>query len=789
MRKRDKIKILVLKIKKINKKDRVRYLFFTGILLLSILIGVLFGAFLAYQQGLPKISNLEEFRPNIITTVYSDDEKIIGEFAVERRIEISYQDIPEVLKKAIIATEDPKFYRHWGIDIRGILRSLKVDLLAGKPLEGGSTITQQLARLLFLTPEKRISRKIKEILLSFQIEKNYSKEQIMTLYCNQIYLGHGVYGIEAAARLYFGKKVEDLNLEESALIAGLPRSPAMYSPYEYTERALRRRNWVLNRMVEEGFISKKLAEEVKKKPLDVLPLKTKDNEFAAYFLEEVRKYIENRYGTRALYQDGLKVYTTLDIELQKYAEQSLRKGLRELDKRQGWRRDKRNLLEEENGKNLNLAFLSEWEKEKIKKGELIHGIVLNVKRSLAKIKIKDYLGYLTPRSVKWTRKNNLRKLMKEGDVILIQIMEIDNDKRELKITLEQEPLVEGAMIVLEPETGEIKAMGGGYSFKRSKFNRAIQALRQPGSSVKPIIYTAALDYGYTPANIIIDEPTTFYDQWTGEPWSPENYDQKYKGAVTLRKGLEESRNIVTAKLLENLSPQTGVEYARKFGITSPLYPYLSFSLGTFEVSLLELTSAYTVFPNQGIRIKPYFIKRIEDKEGNILEENKIEAQEVISPQIAYLMTYLMKGVIQRGTATLARDLNRPLAGKTGTTDDYSDAWFIGFSPSLCAGVWVGYDIKKTLGKYETGARAALPIWKYFFQKVYQDDQTNEEFEVSPNITFVTIDSKTGLLATPYCYYTITEAFIKGTEPTRFCSDEDHLMVYDYYELEEDEVIH
>ncbi|MCP2519797.1 PBP1A family penicillin-binding protein [SCandidatus Aminicenantes bacterium Aminicenantia_JdfR_composite] len=778
---------------KIKKEKWWKYLIYGTLVLCSIITGIFLGAFLAYEQGLPPVSALEEFKPNIITTVYSDNGEVIGEFALEKRIEISYEEIPDILKKAILAAEDPKFYRHFGIDIKAIIRSIKVDLLAGKPLQGGSTITQQLARLLFLTREKTIKRKIREILLALKIERKYSKKKIFTLYCNQIPIGPGIYGVEAASRYYFGKSAKDLNLEESALIAGLPRSPGLYSPYKHPERALRRRNWVLKRMVEEKFISEEIAKEAMKKPLNVIPPKPINKEFAAYFLEEVRKYIVKKYGTRALYKNGLKVYTTLNIKLQEYAEKALKKGLHELDKRQGWRKDKKNLLKENNEIDLNQYWLNEWKTEEIKEGNLVHGIVLDVSSRLSKIRVKDYIAYLTPSGARWTGITNLRRLIKAGDIILVKIMKIDEEKKILKINLDQEPLVEGAIIAIEPQTGEIKAMVGGYSFKRSEFNRATQALRQTGSAIKPIIYTAALDHGYTPASIIWDEPTTFFDQWTGEPWSPENYDQKYKGAVTLRKGLEESRNIVTAKLLESITPQVGVQYAKKFGITSPLYPYLSFALGSFETSLLEMTSAYCVFPNKGVRVKPFFIKRIEDKEGNILEEQKIESYEVISPQTAFIMTYLMQGVIQRGTAVLARDLDKVLAGKTGTTDEYTDAWFIGFSPSLCAGVWVGFDVKKTLGKNETGARAALPIWKYFFEQIFQDDNNNynkeEEFEVPPNIVFVKIDRKTGLLASPHCLYTIDEAFVKGTEPKRYCTIEDHLMVYDYYELNKEKEIH
>jgi penicillin-binding protein 1A len=397
--------------------------------------------------------------------------------------------------------------------------------------------------------------------------------------------------------------------------------------------------------------------------------------------------------------------------------------------------------------------------------------------------------------IDWTRTKNLETLIQRGDIIKVTIKQIDESKKELLVSLDQEPLVQGAFLAVDPLTGQIKAMVGGYSFQTSKFNRATQAMRQCGSAIKPILYTAALEHNFTPASIIVDEPTTFIDKWTGQPWAPKNYDRLYKGAVTVRKGIEESRNVVTARLLDSISPQVGVDYCRKFGLTSNIYPYLSLSLGTFEVTLLELVSAYTTFPNKGVRVKPYFITRVEDKDGNILEENKVEAEEVVSPQIAYMMTSLLEGVVQRGTAWMAAPLSetKALAGKTGTTDKFTDAWFVGFSPSLCAGVWVGNDAKISLGSNQAGAVAALPIWMEFFGKTIHEeklkakkqgnDPVREEFEVPPNLSFVEIDRKTGLLATPICLYPLREVFLPGTEPLRFCSHEDHLRILDYYSVE------
>jgi penicillin-binding protein 1A len=382
-----------------------------------------------------------------------------------------------------------------------------------------------------------------------------------------------------------------------------------------------------------------------------------------------------------------------------------------------------------------------------------------------------------------------------GKIIQVRVVAVEESKKEILVSLEQEPLVEGAFLAVDNLTGQVKAMVGGYSFQRSKFNRATQALRQAGSAIKPFLYTAALENGFTPATVIVDEPAEFVDKWSGEVWSPPNYDGKFKGAVTVRKGLEESRNVVTAKLLDYISPQTGVDYCRKFGITSPIYPYISLALGTFEVTLWEIVSAYTAFPGKGIRVKPYFIQRVEDKEGNILEEGRVESEEVISPQVAYIMTDMLRGAISHGTAWPARALNYNLAGKTGTTDDFTDAWFVGFSPSLSAGVWVGNDTKVTLGNRQSGAVAALPVWIDFFSRVIEDKKKTvgglegefilEQFEVPPNLSFVEIDRKTGLLATPACRFPLLEAFLPGSEPLRFCTNEDHMMILDYYGAEEE----
>ncbi len=792
--------VLVIKIRKLNKRKLFKIAFLAAFLLAACGLGALVGLYMGARRDLPDVEELERFQPKIITSILADDGTVVKEFAEERRVVIPYEKIPDLLKKAIIATEDPRFERHKGIDYRGILRAVKENLKLSRRgrLEGGSTITQQLAREYFLYPQQVLSRKLKEWLLALRIEKRYTKQKILEMYCNKFFLGHGACGVEAAANLFFGKSVGELNLEECAMIAGIFRGPSIYSPYTNYDSTLRRRNHVLTRMAEEGYISKAQAEAAKSRPMTVLPLRRDESDFGAYFFEEVRKYLEKNYGSNALYRAGLKVYTTFNPRYQELAEKALNKGLRDMDKKKGWRNDKKNLLAE--GKaDLEKIWLPGWRVPALQPGELTEAVVLAASRKEATLRIKDYLGRMKNTDIQWTRAGALDTLIKRGDVVLVSVKSVDEDKKEAEVSLDQEPQVEGGFLAVDPLTGQIKAMVGGYSFKRSQFNRATQALRQTGSAIKPVLYTAALENGFTPASIIQDWPVNFEDKWTGEPWTPPNYDGKYKGAVTLRRGLEESRNVVTARLLEYISPQVGVQYCRKFGITSNVYPYMSLALGAFEVTLAELVSAFTTFPNKGVRIKPYFITRVEDKDGNVLEEARVESEEVVSPQTAYMMTSLLQGVVQRGTAAAASFLEKPLGGKTGTTNKFTDAWFIGFSPSLCAGVWVGYDTQITLGNRQSGAVAALPIWIDFFKNLIDDEKKKakeagvevplEEFEVPPNLTFVEIDRKTGLLATPFCLFPLKEVFVPGTEPIRFCSHLDHMMSLDYYSVEKAEEEH
>lgn len=802
-------KRLIIKIKKpVLKKISLKKLSWKRILKTAVFVflgfavigsGVAIGVYKAIMQNLPDISQIEEIEPKIITYFFAGDDEVIGEYANEKRIEVEFEDIPEILIKAIIATEDPRFYSHKGIDYRGILRAVKADIkliFTPRKLHGGSTITQQLVRELLLSRDQKLRRKIKEAILARQIERKYSKEEIFAFYCNQFNLGSGAYGVEAASRLYFDKSVSELSLEEAALITGIFRGPSLYSPYNNPDLTLRRRNFVLGRLVDQNVISAEEAEEARRKPLGVLPRYRNVSEFAAYFKEEVRKYIKQNYGDDALYNSGLKVYTTLDPKMQGYAEEALVNQLRILDKRQGWRDDKENLLDKgvENLEEIkpDTKTLSSWLKPEFPVGKIFDAVVLSAENQEATVKIKDYMGFMDNSGIEWTMTKNLKDLIQRGDIIKVKIKDVDEEKKEMLVSLDQEPLLEGAFLALDSLTGQIKAMVGGYSFERLEFNQATQALRQSGSVIKPLLYTAALENGWTPSDAIVDEPVEFPDKWAPVPYAPRNYDRKYKGRVTFRMGIEQSRNVVTTKILDDISPQTGVRYCQKFGITSLLRPYLSLALGAFEVRLIEMVSAFSTFPNKGVRITPYFITRIEDKDGNILEEHKIESQEVISPQVAYIMTSLLQGVVQRGTAQGVKWLEKPLGGKTGTADEFSNAWFIGFSPTLCAGVWIGHEKGNiSIGERQSGAVAALPAWKEFFEKTIEDEkraaaENGEEydpgqFEVPPNLDYATIDRKTGLLWNPICLFPFREVYLPDTAPTRWCSYEDHLRTYDYYD--------
>jgi penicillin-binding protein 1A len=694
---------------------------FVSLLLISVGLGALAGLFIVYQSDLPQVKQLEDYRPNVITELYSDDGRIIGSFALERRIVIGYEQIPKLLKDAIVATEDQHFEEHWGIDFYGIARALVKDLIAMKKAEGASTLTQQLSRLYFLTPEKSFKRKFQEILFSIQIERYYTKPQIITFYCNQVYLGHGTYGFEAAAQYYFNKTLKDLKLEEIALLAGLPRNHVYYSPINYPESARKRRDHVLDRMVISRKIPAAQAEAAKKTPI-FLNVSPRQNTLAPYFAEEIRKYLEQKYGSAEVHEKGLRVYTTLNIEMQQAANQALRKGLEDFDRRHGWRGALGNVLKQKTG-TLESYEHEDWKRPPVA-GNVLVGLVTAVKPKSAAVKFGEYTGLLTDQNIAWTGKKSLSAIVRVGDLALFRILSVDRLKQQAKVDLEQKPLVQGALVVIESATGDIKAMIGGYDFERSKFNRVTQAYRQTGSAFKPFVYTMAVDQGMAAADTILDSPISFPSA-QGE-WSPQNYDHKFEGMITLRRALAQSRNVPAVKLLNKYGVAKEIEYVRKFGITSPnLLPYLPLALGSAEITLLEMTSAYTVFPNDGVRIVPRSIKRVVDYSGEVREESATEVRDVISQTTARAMVDLLRGVVDFGTAKKAKVLGRPVAGKTGTTNDYTDAWFIGFTPSLTCGVWVGYDQKKSLGNGEVGAKAALPIWIDFMQRIIGNSPAEE----------------------------------------------------------------
>ncbi|MFC2158559.1 penicillin-binding protein 1A, partial [Acidobacteriota bacterium] len=793
----------------LKKRKFWQYVLISFLFLTLVGLGVGIGVYKALLQNLPPITQLEDYEPYSISYIYADDGQVAGEFAKEKRVRVSFDEIPDVLKQAIIATEDPRFYKHNGIDFRGILRAVWVNLknLGKIRPHGGSTITQQLMRRLLLTYNVTIRRKLKEMILALRIEKMYSKEKILALYCNQFHLGHGAYGVETAAQRFFGKSVRDINLVEAALLAGIFRNANQYSPYNNPVRTLERRNHVLTRMEAEGYITKDEYESAKLEPMEVLPLARYQSDFAAYFLEEVRKHVVSKYGADALFQKGLRIYTTLNFEKQRYAEAALRRQLRLLDREQGWRMDKINLLEMgvedlkgelrrfEDPLTEDYMRLDTWRKIDIEKDDIIEAVVLSVTNSQAEVRVKDLTGVLTNKNIAWTKSRNLNTLIKQGDLIHIKIDSIDVENKKLEASLEQEPELEGATMAIVPQTGAIQTMVGGYSFKRLKFNQTTQAMRQSGSVIKPFLYTAALDNGYSPTSIFVDEKTDFHDKWTGLIYDPPNYDLKYKGAVTLRHGIEESRNIVSVKLLDAIGPEVGVDYVKRFGVTAPIYPYLSLALGAFEVKMIELVSAFSTFPNKGVRMTPYLIERIEDKDGNILEEHLPESYEVISPQLAYIVTSLLRGVVQRGTAWPAGRLEKNLCGKTGTTDEHSDAWFMGFSPILASGVWIGHkEGRRTIGPRKSGMVAALPIFVDFFEQIIAEEKkqateaggvyTPEVFEEPPHLEYLSIDRRTGKLSNPFiCLsdYIIQELFLPNmTKPSRYCTHEDHLLTLDYY---------
>ena len=751
------------------------------------------GVYLYLSSNLPQISSLTEYHPPIITTVYSDDNRKIAEFFDERRIIKPLNEIPQELINAFIAAEDSRFYKHKGIDFYSIVRAFIKNLQAGTIVQGGSTITQQVTKSFLLSPERSYTRKIKEAILAYRIDKAFNKDEVLFLYLNQIYLGHGAYGVEAAAGNYFGKSAKNLNLAECAILAGLPQAPSKYSPFKHPERAKQRQIYVLNRMVEEGFISNIEATEAINTAVEIKPRRNWYIEEIPYYTEQVRRYVEQKYGREALYKQGLQIYTAANIEMQKIAREEIVKGLYDLDKRQGYRGPEKNLAPEEI-ETFSKAIEAEQELNPLEAGQTVKGVVLKVddKKKVVTVRIGNALGQIAIADMEWARKPDLNvayyetkvKLPSEalhvGDVILVKVKDKIKDSDLWQLALEQEPVAQAALLCLEAETGFVKAIVGGRDFRDSQFNRAFQSRRQPGSAFKPIIYAAALDKEfedpdkfYTPASVIIDSPIVFEDEERDFTWKPKNYKERFFGPTLMRDALAKSRNVVTIKILQDIGIDYAIEYARKLGIASDLSKDLSIALGSSGVSLLELTNAYSVFANKGYLVEPVFITKIVDRDGNVLEEMSPERIKVIEKTTAYLVTHLLEGVVKYGTGWRIKALNRPVAGKTGTTNNLFDAWFMGYTPRFITGVWVGFDDEAPLGKSETGSRAAAPIWLGYMKRILAD-KPPKIFEVPEGIVFTKIDAETGLLPIPESKETVFVSFKEGTEPTEYTKRPDEI---------------
>ncbi len=756
--------------------------FLSNLLLFVVTLGVVallgVSGYIFYLLAkLPRVDRLADYKPPIVSQVFGDDGILVGEFYLERRIVVPVNKMPRKLIQAFVSAEDANFYSHKGIDYFGIVRAAVKNILSMRKKEGASTITQQVTKSMLLTPEKKFSRKIKEAILAKRMEEKLSKDEILYLYLNQIYLGAGSYGVQAASEAYFGKNVEQLNLAEIAMMAGLPKAPNAYSPIKHLDKARERQSYVLERMVKEGYVTQVEADHAKKTPIVLRPMKKVNNNQSAYYLEHLRIQLEEKYGEDQLYKGGLKIYTTMNAEMQRAAYESLRKGLKEVDKRQGFRGPGKFLQDSEVD-----AFCSKVEENidsvTLKTGETYQGVVVGFDpgKGDAIIRVGDRKGLLTRKNMVWAGKVGMinsygkpdkgNKALTLGSVVEVSVISPEIEKEGAQFALDQTPDVQAALVSIDPRTGGVKAMVGGYDFRKSQFNRAIQAKRNAGSAFKPIIYAAALDKGLSPATIIEDSEVEYPDG-AGGIWRPKNYDRAFRGPVTMREALTHSINIVSVKILEQIGVQYAAEYAKKLGFISPIPPNLALALGAATISPFELTSAYSVFANKGVLTATNFITKVTDTDGNVLQETPPSVPvPVIPPETAYVITNLMQSVVASGTGHRASVIGRPVAGKTGTTNDSKDAWFIGYIPQLVTGVWVGYDQERSLGAGGSGGQAAAPIWGDFMQTAV-NSLPREDFEAPENVSFVLINPRTGRLAREGTPGAVMECFIKGTEPASY----------------------
>jgi penicillin-binding protein 1A len=740
------------------------------------------------SKDLPALDQLGTYQPSLVTQVYSSDQRLIGQFFIERRILTPVGDIPEGLRRAVVAVEDVRFFEHPGLDYIGMARAAWTNLRRGGKVEGASTITQQLARSLFLSSERTFDRKVRELILAYKMELVLTKEQILELYLNQIYFGQGAYGVASAAQTYFGKDLSALTTGESAFLAGLPKSPNHYSPFKAYDRAKKRQEHVLARMEEAKFLTTAEREQA---TAEILNFRRPGAEQAApYFVEYIRQLLVAKYGESMVYKGGLKVVTTLNMEMQKLAEAAFADGLRELDKRQGWRGPLRTVDLTAPSPSIVAAVVDQVPKV----GDYREGVVTKVAKDQYLVQIGTTQAQLAFDDMAWAKRRltgpdtakdvvvnpNLKQVLKPGDVIEVMVKQLDRGI--VHVQLEQTPLVEGGLIALEPGRGAIRAMVGGYDFSRSEYNRAVQAHRQPGSAFKPIIYATAVSQGMSPASVILDAPVVYEQEQDEKTWKPENYGRKIHGMVSLRDALAHSHNLATVRLLDKVGVKNVIDFAKTVGITSPLAADLSLGLGSSSLGLMELTSAYSVLLNQGNRAEPYAILFVKDNAGTVLEQAEPQALQVISKETAYLVTNMMEDVIQKGTGQAAKMIGRPIAGKTGTTDEFINAWFIGGAPNLVTGIYVGFDDRRSLGETESGAHAALPIWINFMQKALKPLPVIA-FTIPEGVTFVKVDPATGLLEDGQEDQPSTvELFTKGSEPTQ--TTQRRLDPIDFYKLDQ-----
>ena len=742
-----------------------RILLWTGVLVLlggALAVGAGLGAWFWISQDLPRIERLADYRPPAVTQVLANGGQLMAEYFHQRRYVVPLSEIPRPVVLAFVSAEDGDFFKHGGVDLLGILRAAYVNFRAGRVVQGGSTITQQVARGLLLSPQRTLLRKVKEAILAYRMESYLSKDEILYLYLNQIYLGHGAYGVQAAAQTYFGKNAKQLDLAEGALLAGLVKAPSRYSPLRHPRRARTRQVYVIDRLLKDGHITKQQAQAALNWQMDIR-LHRPNKVDADYYTEYVRQWLEERYGSDTLYEGGLTVYTACDPQMTHEGQNAIAQGLHQLTRRQGFRGAAGAVsageLQEITEKPVNLSGLEP--------GQVMSAVVTHLggPGGGAVLRMGAAQGRLAPADLEWIGRS--RHPLKPGQVLKVRLKEYDAAGKIWTVEVVQEPVAQSALLAMDTGTSRVRVMIGGRDFQKSQFNRAVQARRQPGSAFKPFIFSAALDHpvqGWNAASVIVDAPVVYDDpSLPGQKWKPKNYENKFYGPTTFRSALEHSRNVVTVKILSELTLPYTLKYVRRFGLEGDLTPNLTLALGTSGLSLMDMVKGYSVFANQGELVEPVVVERVLDRNGKLIYEAKPQKQRAISPQTAFLMTHLLRGVVEHGTGRMMLALKRPVAGKTGTTNDLVDAWFIGFTPQLVCGVWVGQDDNKPLGRRETGARAAGPIWLEFMAKAMQG-RPSEDFSVPPGVVFARVDPHTGQAVPPGREGGFFEAFKAGTKP-------------------------